>query len=30
MLKTLKAYIGEYKKTAISAPIFIVFEVTGG
>ncbi len=27
MLKTLKAYIGEYKKTAISAPIFIVFEV---
>lgn len=24
MLKTLKAYIGEYKKTAISAPIFIV------
>ncbi len=27
MLKTLKAYIGEYKKTAISAPIFIIFEV---
>ena len=27
MLKTLKAYIGEYRKTAISAPIFIVFEV---
>ena len=26
MLKTLKAYIGEYKKAAISAPIFIIFE----
>ena len=27
MLKTLKAYVGEYKKTAIAAPVFIVFEV---
>ena len=27
MLKTLKAYVGEYKKTAVAAPIFIIFEV---
>ena len=27
MLKTLKAYVGEYKKTAIAAPVFIIFEV---
>ena len=27
MLNTLKAYVGEYKKTAIAAPVFIIFEV---
>ena len=27
MLTTLKAYVGEYKKTAIAAPVFIIFEV---
>lgn len=27
MLKTLKAYVGEYKRTAVAAPVFIVFEV---
>ena len=27
MLKTLKPYVGEYKKTAIAAPVFIIFEV---
>lgn len=27
MLKTLKAYVGEYKRTAVSAPVFIVMEV---
>ena len=27
MLKTLKAYVGEYKRTAVSAPVFIVLEV---
>ena len=27
MFKTLMSYIGEYKKTAIQAPIFVVFEV---
>ncbi len=27
MLKTLKKYIGEYKTTAISAPVFIIVEV---
>ena len=27
MLKTLKAYVGEYKKTAIAATVFIIFEV---
>lgn len=27
MLKTLKTYIGEYKKIAISAPLFIIGEV---
>lgn len=27
MLKTLKAYIGEYKKTAVKAPVFIILEV---
>lgn len=27
MLKTLSAYIGEYKKDSIKAPIYIIFEV---
>ena len=27
MLKTLKAYIGEFKKTAMTAPVFIILEV---
>lgn len=27
MLKTLKGYIGEYRKTAVMAPVFIILEV---
>ena len=27
MLKTLSAYIGEYKKDSIKTPIYIIFEV---
>lgn len=27
MLKTLKSYIGEYKKTAVQAPVYIILEV---
>lgn len=27
MLKTLKSYIGEYRKTAVMAPVFIILEV---
>lgn len=27
MLKTLKAYVGEYRKAALEAPVFVIFEV---